>query len=135
MQRQSRSAHGPGLTFPRRCRLKNPRTVRAIGDSPDGRRRVAAFRALWSEGEPSAAAPAQFAFVASRHCGAAHVRNRIKRRLREAVRANKVSWPIGFRIVIKANGNRAAYESFEHLCAQMKTTLELVRNDSDVESD
>jgi len=90
-----------------------------------GRRRTGPFRASWKAAE--ADAPARFAFVVSRRSGPAHQRNRIKRRLREAVRRNKSLWPPGMNVVITANGDHAATLGFEELCGQVEKVLKSMR--------
>lgn len=66
---------------------------------------------------------ARFAFVVSRRSGAAHQRNRIKRRLREAIRQHKAIWPVGVSVIIRAEGDRAARMTFAALSGQVREVL------------
>ncbi len=114
------------LRFPRRNRLKSPLTIRSV--SRDGGRLYGdGFSVHWSpisypKSDRTTTAP-RLAFVVSRHSGRAHERNRIKRRLREAVRINRAAWPQppgGLDIVFRAIGATAANSAFENLRQDVK---------------
>jgi len=56
---------------------------------------------------PDAAGPARVGFVVSKRVGSAVVRNQVKRRLREAVRARLPELPAGALVVVRANPEAA----------------------------
>ena len=118
------------LRFPRRSRLKSPTTIRNV--TRDGNRVSGyGFTAHWSSdsaesaGQQAEARP-RIAFVVSRRCGRAHQRNRIKRRLREAVRINHAVWPQSLGvidIVFRATGSETARMDFQDLACQVGNAL------------
>jgi len=118
------------LRFPRRSRLKSPITIRSV--TRDGSRLGGyGFTVHWSPVDPDLAtrqaeAGPRMAFVVSRRCGRAHQRNRIKRRLREAVRLNRADWPQlqrGPDIVFRATGSEAARMDFQSLSRNVSDVL------------
>jgi ribonuclease P protein component len=120
--------------FPLHCRLKSPLAIRAILQNSDsGRRRYDAFRVVWSVHAPDrrlqrlADAP-RFAFVVSRRAGPAHVRNRIKRRLRESVRLQRDIWPGAAAVVFATDSGLAARLPFTSLFDQVRESLLWMRN-------
>jgi ribonuclease P protein component len=63
--------------------------------------------------------PTKFGFTAPRALGKATTRNRLKRRLREAVRTQKMSAPDDWAFVF--NPRRAVLDArFEDLCAEVR---------------
>ena len=111
--------------FPRSSRLKSPRVIRRVfreglqfrGDD---------FAVHWKSnaGELSSVVPAtRLAFVVSKRLGKAHMRNRIKRRLREAVRLNRDHWPAGTDVVLRATDNRIAVMEFAALTLHVQNSL------------
>jgi ribonuclease P protein component len=113
------------LRFPQSSRLKSNATIRRIvAEGPRLLRQ--GYSAHWLPGTATghvAAGVPPVAFVVSRHSGGAIARNRIRRRLREAVRLNRMYWPLGARIVLRAKGGVLATMPFESLMDEMKQTL------------
>jgi ribonuclease P protein component len=118
-----------GGTFPRSCRLKSPYAIRAILHSPQsGRRRWDAFRVVWSQPYRRRDGDgARFAFVVSKRAGAATMRNRIKRRLREAVRLQKDVWPVAAEIILYTDSALSARLPFEELTSRISEALTWVK--------
>jgi ribonuclease P protein component len=119
------------MHFPRSTRLKSPSQIRRI--CRQGRRRVGKrytihwqYRNLQSGNTaagPDVAGVARLAFVVSKRLGKAQVRNRIKRRLREAARLNRSCWPAGTDIVFRATEPDIATVPFTALLAEVKASL------------
>ena len=65
----------------------------------------------------------RLAFVVSKRLGKAHTRNRIKRRLREAVRLNQDLWPAGTDVILRARENRIAMMDFATLSKDVQNSL------------
>jgi ribonuclease P protein component len=63
------------------------------------------------------------AFVVSKRLGKAHVRNQIKRRLREAARLNQDLWPTGTDVVLRATQSRVASMDFAALSQDVRNSL------------
>jgi ribonuclease P protein component len=61
--------------------------------------------------------------VVSKRLGQAHVRNRIKRRLREATRLNRQCWPEDTDIVFRATQPEITNVPFMNLLADVKASL------------
>lgn len=61
----------------------------------------------------------RFAIVISRHVGQAHLRNRLRRRVREAIRLNRAKWPQNMDVVIRALNDHAAHAAFTDLRADL----------------
>jgi ribonuclease P protein component len=61
----------------------------------------------------------RFAIVISRHIGQAHQRNRLRRRVREAIRLNRARWPRNMDVVIRALNDHAAHAAFPDLQADL----------------
>jgi ribonuclease P protein component len=77
-----------------------------------------------------------FAFVVSRHAGNAPVRNRVKRRLREAVRLHREVWPSGgMAVIFRADTPRPAQVKFAELEGEVCRVLSSIpRRESDRKS-
>lgn len=70
--------------------------------------------------------PTRLAFVVSKRLGKAHVRNRIKRRLRDAVRLNREHWPSGADIVVRAQDSTIASMDFTVLNRNIRNSLKRI---------
>jgi len=117
------------LRFPTSSRLKSSATIRRI--VAEGRRCLRqGFSAHWlapsESGDIDNGIATQFAFVVSRHSGAACVRNRIKRRLHEAARLNQELWPARTSVVLRAKGSSVAKLPFDALKEEMKQALQRI---------
>ena len=123
------SSHVRPFRFSRQSRLKSPRTIRQImQDGASLRRRFGAFRlvCLLRPDVDERESP-RFAFVVSRSAGPAVVRNRIKRRLREAVRLQRLDWPKQTaEVIIRVNEGQAADLPFGELKAQIHEALSFI---------
>ncbi len=111
--------------FPRSSRLKSPSVIRRV--FRDGSQlRGGEYSVHWrsnTTGTEGTASPTRLAFVVSKRLGKAHVRNRIKRRLREAARLNQEHWPSGADLVIRAKENRIAAMEFTTLSQSLQDSL------------
>ncbi|MEW5701610.1 MAG: ribonuclease P protein component [Candidatus Zixiibacteriota bacterium] len=121
-------------SFPSYCRLKSPLVIRAVLHSPESRRkRFGAFRVVGSmaarDRRPAhLAGMPRFAFVVSRRAGPAHVRNRIRRRLRESVRTQRELWPAAMAVIYITDSGEAARVSFASLREQVRESLVWIGN-------
>jgi len=96
--RESGSPEG-GVVLPQQARVRRPQQFRLVtrtGRRATGRT-VTAHLLLVPDGEP-----AKVGFVVSRAVGPAVVRNRVKRQLREIMRARLASLPEGCMLVVRA---------------------------------
>lgn len=118
------SSNGRPFRFSRQFRLKSPLAIRQIlQDGASARRRFDAFRVI--AGGPSSRGASHFAFVVSRDAGSAVERNRVKRRLREAVRLQRDSWPTSpTPVVFRVNSGELARMPFERLKSEVRQALE-----------
>lgn len=118
------SSNGRPFRFSRQFRLKSPLAIRQIlQDGASARRRFDAFRVI--VGGPSSRGASHFAFVVSRDAGSAVERNRVKRRLREAVRLQRDSWPTSpTPVVFRVNSGELARTPFERLKSEVRQALE-----------
>ncbi len=80
------------------------------------------------EEAPVSSSTTRLAFVVSRHSGKAHRRNRIKRRLREAMRLNRDLWPVGMDVVFRAIGDKAADVRFDELSGSLRHALQAMES-------
>jgi ribonuclease P protein component len=85
--------------LPQQARVRRPEQFRLVTRTGRraGGRTVTAHLLLVPDGEP-----AKVGFVVSRAVGSAVVRNRVKRRLREIMRARLASLPEGSMLVVRA---------------------------------
>lgn len=123
------SSHIHPFRFSRQSRLKSPRTIRQImQDGASLRRRFGAFRLVCSlRPDVNLHESPRFAFVVSRSAGPAVVRNRIKRRLREAVRLQRADWPKQpAEVIIRVNEGNAAVVPFGDLKTQIHEALSFI---------
>lgn len=118
------SSNGRPFRFSRQFRLKSPLAIRQIlQDGASARRRFDALRVV--AGEPSSRGVSHFAFVVSRDAGSAVLRNRIKRRLREAVRLQRDAWPKSpTPVILRVNSGKTARMPFERLKSEVRQALE-----------
>jgi ribonuclease P protein component len=88
-----------GVVLPQQARVRRPQQFRLVTRTGRraGGRTVTAHLLLVPDGEP-----AKVGFVVSRAVGSAVVRNRVKRRLREIMRARLASLPEGSMLVVRA---------------------------------
>ena len=116
-------SNGRPFRFSRQFRLKSPLAIRQIlQDGASARRRFDAFRVIAAE--PSSRGVSCFAFVVSRDAGSAVERNRIKRRLREAVRLQRDFWPTApTPVIFRVNSGKAARMPFEELKSDVRQAL------------
>jgi len=114
--------------FPRSSRLKSPSVIRRVfrdGSQLRGGEYVAHWRTTAARASESAS-QTRLAFVVSKRLGKAHVRNRIKRRLREAVRLNRAHWPAGADVVIRATESGIAAMDFTALSRNIQDSLRTI---------
>lgn len=103
----------------RASRLRSPRDFARVRTS--GRRVNGRLLSLgYAPGEPEA--PVRIGFSVSKRVGGAVVRNRVKRRLREAARHNVLSLAAGWDIVITARP-AAAQAFYAELDAELRQLL------------
>lgn len=99
-----------------------------LTDSASLRRRFGAFRLICRRNHGEDGVEPRFAFVISRDVGTAVMRNRLRRRLREAVRLSREAWPRqDSDLVFRIYDDRAAKIPFAELIEQVKTAIESVR--------
>ncbi len=121
------SFDGKPFRFTRQFRLKSPLAIRqAMQDGQSVRKRYDGFRVVCAVPPSSKQSHMpQFAFVVSRDAGPAVLRNRIKRRLREAVRIQRDAWPIGpARVIFRVNESTVAAAPFLELLAKVDSALQ-----------
>lgn len=104
------------LRFPRSSRLKSPLAIRRIFKEGSRWRGsgLSAHTTPRTDGDGC-----RFAIVISRHIGQAHLRNRLRRRVREAIRLNRARWPQNMDVVIRALNDHAAHAAFTDLRADI----------------
>jgi ribonuclease P protein component len=111
----------------RASRLRSPRDFARVRTS--GRRVNGRLLSLgYAPGEPEA--PARIGFSVSKRVGGAVVRNRVKRRLREAARHKVMSLAAGWDIVITARpaAAQASYAELDAELHELLTRAALVRD-------
>jgi ribonuclease P protein component len=117
---------GRPFRFSRQFRLKSPLAIRQVlQDGASTRKRFEGFRVICAVAPADARSHLpQFAFVVSRDAGPAVARNRIKRRLREAVRLGRYAWPTtSSRVIFRVNDPQVAYVPFNELKVQVAEAL------------
>jgi ribonuclease P protein component len=121
------SLDGKPFRFSRQFRLKSPLAIRqAMQDGQSVRKRYDGFRVVCAvAASGSQPQTPQFAFVVSRDAGPAVTRNRIKRRLREAVRIQRDSWPTApSRVIFRVNESTVATAPFLDLLVEVDSALQ-----------
>lgn len=103
---------GSSQTFPRACRLTNRRQFQAVYSA--GRR--ASCRSFTMYGLPNELGYCRLGLTVTRKVGCAVVRNRVKRRLREAFRRNRARLSVGLDLVVNGRASvlEAPLERLEH---------------------
>jgi len=123
-----RGSQPPGLSlrFPRSSRLKSPLAIRRIfKEGSRWRGHGLSIHTMRHTGGDVAAS--RFAIVVSRQLGPAHRRNRLRRRIREAIRLNRPLWPPDTDVVIRPFSDRAATVAFDQLRVEMGQSLQRIR--------
>ena len=129
------SSNGRPFRFSRQFRLKSPLAIRRVmQDGGSSRCRFDGFRIICAAPVATAKTPSpRFAFVVSRDAGPAVVRNRIKRRLREAVRLQRDHWSSDARqIIFRINEGRVAVTPFDDLKLEVQRALDFAKPSVDV---
>jgi len=125
------SFDGKPFRFSRQFRLKSPLAIRqAMQDGQSVRKRLHGFRVVCAAvAAGTQTRVPQFAFVVSRDAGPAVTRNRIKRRLREAVRIQRDAWPTApSRVIFRVNESTVAALPFLDLLAEVDSALRFSKN-------
>jgi ribonuclease P protein component len=113
------------LSLPKPRRLLRPAEFRTTYES--GMRITSRyFAAFCLRANALDALPARFGFTTPRALGKAVLRNRLKRRMREAVRTNLAVAPANWSFVFNPRRN-AAEAPFEDLCREVGRILERCR--------
>ncbi len=100
------------FSFPKSSRILKPSDYRKVYD--EGKRMTCPYFAAFCFSPPDFSAGPLFGFTTPRALGKAVVRNRLRRRLREAVRHEKAGFPASLMVVF--NPRRAALDApFEAL--------------------
>ena len=104
---------GPRLRFPRAARLTTTREFRRVREQ--GRSWGGKFIVLGvlPDAPPDGNGPARIGFITSKRVGGAVVRNTVRRRLREAVRATRPQLRAGCWLVIVARHTAAKADAAE----------------------
>lgn len=93
---------GEGQGFPKRYRLRRRREFLSV---QRGGRRVPTGHFI-AYGRPNGGRPTRLGVTVSRKVGKAHVRNRVKRLVREAFRRHRLEMPRGLDLVLVARNDR-----------------------------
>lgn len=111
--------------LPARHRLREASDFRAVlrgpGAARAGGRLLVVHAALT---DPTLGRPARVGFVVSGAVGGAVVRNRVKRRLREALRPRLLTLPAGRDLVVRAQPAAAA-ASWLELCGELDRCVDV----------